>query len=139
MAHNNDTIFTWETNHHLFRTQILSLTTPPLPVGTYRYSCQIQTEMEVLTYTDSIAIFKDNSELSIDGQNELLLGDNASKLDIEQLSSFILQHNSTQKKTNRSMDTIVHTFHVNRNWLMLGVLFFLFTAEWYLRRLWKLD
>ncbi|MFC1476427.1 hypothetical protein ACFL5S_00525 [Fibrobacterota bacterium] len=136
---NGDTLFDSTFNLIPFQTHSLSLKTPPLNRGKYTYSCTIVTKKGALSYSDSIAIYTDNSELRVLGQNTIMLKEIANPVslsDTAAANTFLTGRKGTAYKGN---ETITRTVKINRSWLMITFLLILFGVEWVLRRAWRLD
>lgn len=138
-ADNTDTLFDSAFTLIPFQTHSLSLKTPPLHRGKHRYSCTITTQSGVLSYSDSITIYTDNSELRVLGQNTIMLQEMAKPLslpDTAAVKAFFADRKGTAFK---GKETVSRTIKINRSWLMLACLLFLFAVEWIIRRAWRLD
>lgn len=136
---NDDTLFDSTYNLIPFQTYSLSLKTPPVNRGKHFYSCTIRTKRGAISYSDSITIHTDNSELRVSGQNAIMLKEIANPVslsDTATVNAFLTDRINTAYK---GKETITRPLKINRSWFMIAFLLILFGVEWVLRRTWRLD
>lgn len=129
-----DTTFTLEPNEV---SGIQTIRLRPFPSGTYFYKASLSSKETRLDYTDTLYIQDNNLEMSIHGQNTLVLNELAIPLDMTDTAGLrtILAHDSSPE----NQATITRTIQIRQSWWLLAVLFVLFGLEWLIRRKIRLD
>lgn len=116
--------------------QLQHIKISPLNAGFYTYTCEFKTPQGNFYYSDSLSIEENPLELSVQGQNTPLLNQFAQMTRFSSDSSFIafLNHLKTAERS-----PLQEYFQITRSWMILVILFVLFTIEWVLRRKYDLD
>jgi hypothetical protein len=119
-----------------------------LPRGTYAYAGTLRYGGRRFTYTDTMRVQADRTELDIAGQNEQLLAHVARRMtpmdstaggDRTTASRFLADRllHTDQTRTDRA--TVARTVRIEQSWLLLAAIFALLIAEWIIRRRIHLD
>jgi hypothetical protein len=109
---------------------------PPLNAGLYTYTCEFTTPQGNFHYSDSLIVKENPLELSVQSQNTPLLNQFAQVIRFSSDSSLIDFLHTL--KTGQQLP-LQDYFQITRSWMILAVLFILFTIEWVLRRKYDLD
>jgi hypothetical protein len=129
-----DTMFRLELNEALGN-QTIRLR--PLHAGTYAYMATLSSKGSRFTYADSLFVQDDDLEMSVHGQNALILNDLATP--IEMNDSAGLRRALADDIGQESHGTIFRTIRITHSWGLLAVLFVLLGLEWLIRRKIGLD
>jgi hypothetical protein len=108
-----------------------SVRIPPLPAGAYRYTCSTASGREKRSFSDSLYVGKNSPELSVQAQNTLLLNEFALPLKAGNASAVLAAYGA---RASGRRATITNYVHVRQTWVLLIVIFGLFTLEWVIRR-----
>jgi hypothetical protein len=108
----------------------------PLPCGAYRIEATAEANNRHFTFADSVFVEEDRSEYMVNGQNTALLQEIAQPISGFSESSLKALFFSNGSEINQS---VKKTIHLNRNWPLLMLIFTVFSVEWILRRVLKLD
>jgi hypothetical protein len=110
--------------------------TSPLDAGHYTYNCEFSTAQENHSYSDSMSVEENPHEFSVQSQNTPLLNQFARAASLSSDSSItdFLQHLKTDQRV-----PLQDYFQITRSWIILLLIFVLFTIEWILRRKYDLD
>jgi hypothetical protein len=109
----------------------------PFPEGTYVYKATLSTKDSRFTYADSLFIQNNSLEMSVQGQNTLVLNDLA--IPIEMNDSTGLRRALANDVGQESHTTVFRTIRISQSWGLLAVLFVLLGLEWLIRRKIGLD
>ena len=108
-----------------------TVTLPSLPSGSYRYRCTLEYRGRKLEYSDSLVVDPNQEELSVPGQNTVLLDQlgiplkpNSGKAVVEAFAG-----TSSSKRA-----TIIDTLDLRKSWILLSVIVVLLAIEWLIRR-----
>lgn len=108
----------------------------PLPAGDYKIEAFAVSKSRRYMFADSVFIEDDRSEYLVNGQNVSLLQEVAQPLPDFSESSLKTLFFPRVSEVNQS---VKKTIHMNRNWPLLMLIFGIFSVEWILRRVLKLD
>jgi hypothetical protein len=116
----------------------LKLDFAPLPVGRYIYRCTTLVSGTIAAVADSLKIFRDNAELRATEQNRLLLDQYALPLPtLDSTSASSLSRNTEHDMGGSA--TIPWIVSIKQSWPLLMFIMGLLGAEWFLRKLWRVD
>jgi hypothetical protein len=108
----------------------------PLDPGGYRLEVTAVAGKERFAFADSVRVDDDQSEQVISGQNAPMLAEIAQPLD--DFSDTSLRERFFGRNDGAGAP-VKETFHFNRTWPLLILIFIVLGAEWLLRRALKLD
>lgn len=109
----------------------------PFPAGTYAYKASLSLKETRLSYSDTLFVQTNNLEMSVHGQNTLILNDLA--IPVEMNDSAGLRSALAHDIGQESHATITRTIQIRQSWWLLAVLFVLLGLEWLIRRKIGLD
>jgi uncharacterized protein YbcV (DUF1398 family) len=112
------------------------ITLKTIPAGIYSYRVNITAKQKRFTYSDTLIVEKNHTELLIAGQNKVLLKEIGQSLafgDSIEIERFL--GDGTHKKTRIIKDS----FKISRNWILLIAIFIILTIEFIYRRTKDLD
>ena len=109
----------------------------PFPVGAYAYKATLSSKDSRFTYADSLFVQDNNLEMSVQGQNTLILNELATPLDMKDTAGF--RRALANDVRQESHGTIFRTIRITHSWPLLAVLFVLLGLEWLIRRKIGLD
>jgi hypothetical protein len=104
---------------------------PPLSHGTYRYQCAIEFGGTRYEFHDTLHIDPNQEELSVPGQNTVLL--NQIGLPLQQNSVRAVLEAYAAASTSKR-DIVADTFELRKSWPLLAVILGFLTLEWLVRR-----
>jgi hypothetical protein len=108
-----------------------------LPSGTYAYTAALSFDKKRFLWSDTLDVNTNDLELSISGQNTVLLGQLAVPLSGAEKRSFS-ESIGKQPGLARSL-TNQKVYQIKRSWVLWGVIIALFSFEWFMRRKVGLD
>jgi hypothetical protein len=109
---------------------------PPLGAGAYHYTCTMVLGPVKRQYSDSFYVSANRQELSVAGQNTVLLDEFALPLpsaDPHAVLSAYAAHSLARRAT------ITQNLEIRQGWILLSIILALFTLEWLARRKKGLD
>lgn len=109
---------------------------PPLGAGAYHYTCSMTLGPIQRHYSDSFYVSPNRQELSVAGQNTVLLDEFALPLpsaDPKAVLSAYAAHSLARRAT------ITQNLEIRQGWILLAIILALFTVEWIARRKKGLD
>jgi hypothetical protein len=109
---------------------------PPLGAGTYHYTCSIALGPIQRHYSDSFYVSANRQELSVAGQNTVLLDEFALPLPSADPQA-VLKAYAAQSLVRRA--TVTQNLEIRQGWILLSLILALFTVEWLARRKKGLD
>ena len=109
----------------------------PFPAGSYAYKASLSLKDARFSYTDTLFIQDNNLEMSVHGQNTLILNDLAIPVAMNDTSG--LRTALAGDIAQRNPATITRTVRIRPSWGLLAFLFVLFGTEWLVRRKIGLD
>jgi hypothetical protein len=109
----------------------------PFPAGAYAYKATLSTKDSRFTYADSLFVQDNNLEMSVRGQNSLVLNDIAIPLEMTDTAG--LRRALANDVGQEGRGTIFRTVRITHSWGLLAVLFVLLGLEWLVRRKIGLD
>jgi hypothetical protein len=109
---------------------------PPLCGGAYRYACSMTLGPIKYNYSDSFYVCANRQELSVAGQNTVLLDEFALPLS-SATPKAVLDAYAAHSLARRA--TITQNLEIRRGWILLSIILCLFTVEWVARRKKGLD
>jgi hypothetical protein len=109
----------------------------PFPAGAYAYKATLSIKDSHFTYEDSLFVQENNLEMSVQGQNTLILNDLAIPLEMTDTAG--LRRALANDAGQESHGTIFRTIRITHSWPLLAVLFVLLGLEWLVRRKIGLD
>lgn len=105
--------------------------------GSYQYRCEISSLSGTkYTYSDFLYVSNDIAEYHVQGQNTTLLDEFSQLVRLDSDSSI---NSFIQNIKSFPRAPIQDQFQINRTWILLSLLFLLFTLEWVLRKKYDLD
>lgn len=134
-----NTVYRTNYSSTLFQSYTHVLKAPPMKPGTYTYTCTMTTAGSRKTYGDSITVLTSNAEIRMLGQNTLVLNELGKPLTTFDTSISNPLLNDNKIAPDKSIKTVTRSIQLNRSWFLLIVIFVLFSAEWFLRRVWRFD
>jgi hypothetical protein len=108
----------------------------PFAAGHYRLEAVATTNNRRYVFADSMAVDQDRSEYLVSGQNTALLQEFAQPVTDFSEASLRTLFFTTATEMKRP---VKESLHFNRNWPLLLMAFFVFAAEWVVRRVKKLE
>ncbi len=116
---------------------VQTLRCPALPAGTYAYSATLSFEKKKYSWSDTLEVRANDLELSIPGQNTVLLGQIAVPLSGNDPRAFSeIVSRDPGLAGNATIDKV---YQIKRSWWLWGMIVALFSLEWALRRKFGLD
>ena len=109
----------------------------PFPAGTYAYKASLFLKEARFSYSDTLFVQENNLEMSVRGQNTLILNDLAIPIEMNDFEGLRTALASDIGQRNRA--TITRTIQIKHSWGLLAFLFVLFGMEWLIRRKIGLD
>ena len=109
----------------------------PFSAGAYAYKATLSLKDSNFTYADSLFAQDNNLEMSVQGQNTLVLNDLA--IPIEMDDSTGLRRALANDVGQESHTTVFRTIRISQSWGLLAVVFVLLGLEWLIRRKIGLD
>jgi len=109
----------------------------PFPAGTYAYKASLFLKEAGFSYSDTLFVQDNNLEMSVHGQNTLILNDLAIPVAMNDASG--LRAALSGDIAQRNPATITRTVRIRPSWGLLAFLFILFGTEWLVRRKIGLD
>jgi hypothetical protein len=110
---------------------------PPLPAGVYTYGAALTLNNKRFSWIDTMVVMKSDLELSIQGQNTVLLNQLALPLDINDPRALEAVFTRRDGPSNGVFsETVVR---LKRSWWLWGIIVALFCLEWAVRKKVGLD
>ncbi len=104
---------------------------PPLRSGAYRYRCNLEYHGLKREFSDSLYIDRNQEELSVQGQNAVLLDQMGLPLKANSVKS-VLEAYAAASAVKRP--TVVDSLELGKSWELLSVILALLALEWLFRR-----
>jgi hypothetical protein len=104
---------------------------PPLHSGAYRYRCNLEYHGLKREFSDSLSIDRNQEELSVPGQNTVLLDQMGLPLKTNSPKS-VLEAYAAASAVKRP--TVVDSLELGKSWALLSIIFALLAFEWLFRR-----
>jgi hypothetical protein len=108
----------------------------PLPCGAWRLEVSATASNRRYQFSDSVFVGEDRSEYRTNSQNVSLLQEIAQPIADFSAPSLNSRFFTAASGVNQP---VRKTVNLNRNWPLLLLIFAVFSAEWILRRVWRLD
>jgi hypothetical protein len=109
---------------------------PPLGAGAYHYTCTMALGPVQRHYSDSFYVSANRQELSVSGQNTVLLDEFALPLPSAELKAVLTAY-AAHSLARRA--TMTQNLEIRQGWILLSIILVLFTLEWLARRKKGLD
>jgi hypothetical protein len=113
-----------------------TVTLPPLAGGTYHYRCTIEAKGQSGSIEDSLYVDNNREELSVTGQNTMLLDQFGIPLKNNSVAA-VLDAYAGASASKRI--TVFDTVEIRKSWFLLSVIIILMAAEWLVRRRLELE
>lgn len=135
---NGKTVLDSSISREIFGTYTSTAKFGLLPHGKYSYRCSLGAASGRTSFSDTLNVIKDDTEMQIQGQNRVFLGQFAAPLNLGDTSEVAGFLNDAVAESRKSA-TVPVTFQIRQSWPMLILLILLLLGEWFLRKIWRLD
>jgi hypothetical protein len=109
----------------------------PLDAGIYSYQARLTSKILTMVYADTLQVQNNDLEMSIRGQNTLLLNSFARSIEPNDTSAF--RSMMTRDPGLAKSITVMRKIQIKQSWRLLILLFCLLGIEWLVRRKIGLD